>query len=242
MKARNGLQQIWQELSATIGDPLMKAVPLAGDIEQLPQLDVDAALNSILNDSPEIRRAQAGIAQAEASLNRAQVEKIPDLELLGGLRNNRELLEVGQKPVGLEGIFSVGVKIPIFDRNQGGVQAAHAELTEAQREADRVRLSLRVRLSRAFKEYLNARDAAVQYKTAMLPRAEKAYDMYLIRFRQMAAAYPQALIAQRTLLDLQDEYNDTLALAWSRAIEIRGLLLTGALENVDSASGMKENE
>jgi len=241
VRARNELQQIWQELTATVGDPSMKPVTLAGDVEALPNLQRDAALNALLQESPEIKAAETGIARAEASLNRARVEKIPNLDFRGGVRYNRELLEVGEQPVGLEGFFDVGVRIPLFDRNQGGVQAARAELTQAQREADRVRLSLRARLSRTFKEYIDARDAAERYKIAMLPRAQKAYDMYLIRFRQMAAAYPQALIAQRTLLELQEEYSNTLATAWAKAIEIRGLLLTGGLENSDLSSPDKEN-
>jgi len=33
----------------------------------------------------------------------------------------------------------------------------------------------------------------------MIPRAQKAYDLYLNNFRQMAAAYLQVLIAQRNL-------------------------------------------
>jgi cobalt-zinc-cadmium efflux system outer membrane protein len=161
------------------------------------------------------------------------VEKIPNLDILGGLRYNRELLEVGQRPVGLEGFFDVGVRIPLFDRNQGGVQAARAEVTSAERNVERVQLALRSRLAVAFREYLDAREAAMRYQTAMLPRAQRAYDLYLISFRQMAASYPQALIAQRTLFQLQDEYNDTLAIAWTKATEIRGLLLMG-LDNMES--------
>ncbi len=234
ISARNELDQAWRQLAATAGDPLMKPAPLAGDIEQLPDLDLDASLSSLLRDSPEIKSAQTGVARAESALSRAQSEKIPNLDIRGGVRYNRELLEIGQKPVGVEGFFDVGVRIPLFHRNQGGVQSARDELTAAQREVERVQLSLRFRLASAFREYLDARTAAQRYKNEMLPRAQRAYDMYLIRFRQMAAAYPQALIAQRTLIQLQAEYNETLATAWSRAIEVRGLLLTGGLESSGS--------
>ncbi len=40
----------------------------------------------------------------------------------------------------------------------------------------------------------------------MIPRAQQAYDLYLNNFRQMAAAYPQVLIAQRNLFQLQQDY------------------------------------
>ena len=57
---------------------------------------------------------------------------------------------------------------------------------------ERVKLSLRSRLAAAYREFVDARDLANRYKTVMLPRAETAYDLYMTRFRQMAAAYPQA--------------------------------------------------
>ena len=64
----------------------------------------------------------------------------------------------------------------------------------------------------------------------MLPRAETAYDLYMTRFRQMAAAYPQALIAQRTLFELQEDYSAVLSRMWAKSIEIQGMLLEGALD------------
>jgi cobalt-zinc-cadmium efflux system outer membrane protein len=42
----------------------------------------------------------------------------------------------------------------------------------------------------------------------------------------MAAAYPQVIIAQRNLFQLQEDYISTLVSAWQRAVEIQGLLLT----------------
>ena len=235
--ARNDQAQIWQQLVSAAGDPSLKLTPVTGDLEQLPELEMEAALNNLLQGSPEVKTAQTQISRAEAALERAQVEKIPNIDIRSGLHYNRELLEIGLKPVGLEGFFDVGVRIPLFDRNQGNVEAARAEVDRAQREVDRVRLSLRSRLATAFKEYLDSRDAAEKYRTGMLPRAQRAYELYLASFRQMAAAYPQALIAQRTLFQLQEDYSDVLARVWSRAIEIRGLLLLGALD----APGSMEN-
>ena len=223
--ARNELDQVWKQLAAAVGDPSLKPEPLIGDIEQLPDLDLEASLSALLRDSPEVKSAQIGVTRAESALSRAQAERIPNLDIRGGVRENRELLDAGQRPVGLEGFFDVGVRIPLFDRNQGAIQSARADINVAQKEVERVQLSLRTRLAAAYREYLDARSAAGRYKAEMLPRAQKAYDMYLARFRQMSAAYPLVMMAQRTLFQLQEEYNESLSVAWSRAIEIQGLLL-----------------
>ena len=81
-----------------------------------------------------------------------------------------------------------------------------------------------------FEQYVTALQASEAYRTEMLPRAEEAYRLYLARYREMAAAYPQVLIAQRSLLELTDEYLESLDGAWRAALTVQGLLVDGALE------------
>jgi hypothetical protein len=47
---------------------------------------------------------------------------------------------------------------------------------------------------------------AEQYRSQMIPRAEKSYRLYLQEYNNMQGAYPQALIAQRTLIPLRTDY------------------------------------
>jgi cobalt-zinc-cadmium efflux system outer membrane protein len=227
--ARNARQRTWRQLAAVVNDPSLEPTPLAGDLDQLPALEQEAALQTIFKESPELRAASTGIARAELALRRAQVEKIPDLTISGGVRYNRELLETGAggrpRPVGREGFFDVGVEIPLFNRNQGNVAAARADLERSRLELERGKLALRARLAAAYKEYQDAAAAAERYRTIMIPKAAQAYEMYLASFRRMAAAYPQALVAQRNLFQLQDDYVKALVSGWQRAIEIQGLLL-----------------
>ena len=63
-----------------------------------------------------------------------------------------------------------------------------------------------------------------------IPRAQRAYDLYLTRFRQMAASYPQALIAQRTLFQARADYVNALVDVWRNAVQLQGLLLMGGLD------------
>ena len=48
--------------------------------------------------------------------------------------------------------------------------------------------------------------------------------MYAANFRQMAASYPQVLAAQRSLIQLEDDYVGQLITAWRAAVEMEGLL------------------
>jgi cobalt-zinc-cadmium efflux system outer membrane protein len=228
--ARTALERTWRELAAVVGKPSLQPAPLAGNLDEVPKLDFEKASVVLFGESPEIKSSELSVAREEAALRRAKVEKTPDIVARGGLRYNRELLEQGGRPVGLEGFFDVGMEIPFFNRNQGNIAAAKANLERARGDVERVKLSLRLRLARAYKQYQDSLTRVEKYHTQMIPRAQKAYDLYLASFRQMAAAYPQVLIAQRNLFQLHERYISDLITTWQSAVEITGLLLTGGLE------------
>ena len=67
--------------------------------------------------------------------------------------------------MGLEGFFDVGFEIPFFNRNQGNVGAARANLDRAEHDVQRVKLSLRMRMARVYNEYQDAFLTADRYRT-----------------------------------------------------------------------------
>src|SRR5215468_8865778 len=234
--AENRQDQVWQQLGAVLGDPFLKPTCLLGDLEKgLPALEQETALATLLGGSPELKRAIAAVQRARATISRAKAERVPDLFLRGGFGHSTELLEsrnprlTGRK-TGPEGFLEVGVRLPIFNRNQGNITTAYAELEIAELEARRVELALRARMAAVFRNYRNALRVVTQYERQVLPRAKRGYQLYLAGFKQMAAAYPQMLISQRTLFQAQDTYIDALVEAWQSAIQIQCFLLTGGLD------------
>lgn len=228
--ARNTRFAAWRRLAATVGDTALTPRPLATSIDAaLPELDRDTALKQIVDHSPEVLAARADLQRTRAIVSRAQRETFPDLFLRGGLAYNRELLEAGgagaARPVGREGSVEVGVSVPLFNRNQGGIAAARAEQGRAEAEVSRLELSIELRLASLFDVYLTSLRLAEAYRDDMLPRAEEAYRLYLSRYREAAAAYPQVLIAQRTLFQLNSSYLADLEVAWRAALRIQGFLV-----------------
>ena len=227
--ARNRQERTWRQLGSVVNNPQLRPVPLAGDLESVPRLDVEQALNNIYAQSPDLRAAALNVNRAETALTRAKREVIPDLVVSGGVRYNRELLDNAglNTPIGKEGFFDIGIQLPIFNRNQGNVAAARAGVDRAKLDVDRTRLALRSHLAEVYRDYQTALTRADRYKQEILPKAQRAYDLYIANFRQLSAAYPQALMAQRNLFQLQDAYVDALTTVWERSVEIQGLLLTG---------------
>jgi cobalt-zinc-cadmium efflux system outer membrane protein len=187
-------------------------------------------VDRIVSDSPLVRQAQQEIVRAEAELKSARRESIPDLQIHAGLQQNSEPINLNPRvPVGLQGFATAGIDLPIFNRNQGNVAAGRAKLENSQAEARRVELLVRQAAQVLLQNYLSAQDKADRYRTQLIPRATRAYQLYLEKYQQMAAAYPQVLISQRTLFQLQLAYVDALQKVWTNALMLQNYALTSGL-------------
>jgi cobalt-zinc-cadmium efflux system outer membrane protein len=227
----NTLREEWRSLAAVIGQPELPLTTVAGDLEKgWPEVNEEEAVESIAKQSPAVRIADAAEARAQSVLGRAKREAIPDIQIRGGMEYNHELLGSAPFAKGWEGIAELAVQIPIFNRNQGNVAAARADIDRAGQEKMRIALTLRERAASAVDQYANARLMAVEYRDEMLPRAKKAYGLMVERYGQMLAAYPRVLDAQRKLYELQLEYIAALESVWTNGIALQGYLLTDGLE------------
>jgi cobalt-zinc-cadmium efflux system outer membrane protein len=233
----------FRSLAAVAGKPDLPLAPLAGNLEAPPPIAEDV-VEQIVRDSPSVKRAQQEAFRAEAELKSTQREAVPDLQLRGGLQQNFESLhETDGTPgvVGLQGFATIGIMLPLFNRNQGNIQAAKAEVERAQAEAARVRLSLHQTAEPFLQAILADQQAAARYKNEMLPRAQRAYELYLTKYRQMGAAYPQVIVSQRTLFQLQVAYVRVLEDLWRNTIALQNFTLSGALESPRSSGTSSTN-
>ena len=224
-------RRAWRVLAAVVGKPDLALACLEGDLEDLPQMDPEQITQTILRDSPAVKIAKLGVTRSDATLARAQHEVIPDLSLRGGYLNNREQLgTIPPTAVGSEGFVEVGVNLRLFNRNQGNIQAARADRERANLDVQRVSLVLQQLTAPILESYATSRASVDRYKTTTLPNAQRAYELYLQRYKEGAAAYPQVLIAQRTLFQLQASYIAGLEEVWTSAVTLQGLLLTDGLD------------
>ena len=231
ISAQQEQQRAWSVLAATVGQAQLPLTRLQGDLENTPALDAQQTLETILRDSPAVKIAQIGVARAEAETARARREPVPDLTLRAGYQQDRELLEpTGTNRVGGIGFAEAGINIPLFNRNQGNIATTRSDTDRARREVERVALVLRQQTAPLLQSYATSRTIAERYRTQTLPSAQKAYELYLAKYYQGGAAYPQVLIAQRTFFRLQVAYVSALENVWTSASALQGLLLTDGLD------------
>ena len=227
----NTLREEWRSLTAVIGQPDLPLTTVVGDLEKgWPDVNEEEAVEAIAKQSPAVRIADVAEGRAQSILARAKRESIPDVQLRGGMEYNNELLGSVPFAKGWEGIGEVSVEVPLFNRNQGNVAAARADIERAGQEKKRIALTLRERAASAVDQYANARLVAVEYRDEMLPLAKKAYGVMVEKYGQMLASYPRVLDTKRKLYELQIEYIAALEGLWTNGIALEGYLLTDGLE------------
>lgn len=230
-RAQREYLQAFQALAAIAGRAELPVSPLDGDLEKTPDLNAEQMVDSIVADSPTVKRAEQEVAVAEARLKDAKREAVPDLELRAGEQYNGEQVSTNPvKPVGAQSFASAGINIPLWNRNQGNVGAAKVEIERAQQEVLREQLSLRQQASTLAQSYESARFEVDRYRTELLPRASKAYELYLTKYQEMAQAYPQVLVSQRTYFQLRVGYLMALHDVWKSAVALKNYTLMGGLQ------------
>lgn len=212
-----------RRLSALLGGAELPDAPLSGDARQdLSELAWDDALGRLLAESPEIAAAEALVDRADWALARAQAQPIPNVELMAMVQHdNASQFDIAS--------VQVGLPLPLFDRNQGGIQQARAELAAAYSNLERLRLDLKRRLAAAFENYANARRRVAEYDREILRDAKESLDLVTTGYRNGEFGYLTLLTTQRTYVETNLAYLEALRQLREAIATIEGLLLTDSL-------------
>jgi outer membrane protein, heavy metal efflux system len=225
--AQNRARAAWQTLASVVGNPELPSQPLEGDLEeQRATHEWQATLQRLQTSSPEIAAAMAEIERARWAAERARVEKTPNVTVQG-LVNWRDNGIGGRS----DGSVTVGVPLPLWNRNQGGIVQAAQQAAAAERALQQLELSLQNRLAPVYERYSNALNQVTKYRTKILPAAKESLDLMRQTYQAGETGYVNLLTAQRTYSQTNLNYLESLRELRAAEAEIEGLLLSGSLEN-----------
>jgi cobalt-zinc-cadmium efflux system outer membrane protein len=216
--ARGELPATYKRLAAAAGDSGLPVGTVAGSFEGLPAYDLEQVRAAVLASHPEVGAARVGVDRAQAAVRRAEVEPIPNVSVYGAYIRQYENRSH-------DGAVGLSMPIPIWNRNQGNIRAAKAELGMAIQAVGRVENELAARVAAAYQTYAAARARAEQYRAEIIPRAEETYKLSLGAFKGGQFEYLRVIAAQRAVSEARLEYNRALGEAWRAAAELSGLLL-----------------
>ena len=146
-------------ISASLG----VSVPGADSRASGPLPDLDLLLADALAARPDVRAAELAI---EAAGQRAGLARIEYIQISGLIDANQRGLE------GAEAGPYMDIVIPLFNRNQGGVSRAEAELRRAAQQYAAVQNEISLGVRVAYEEYIGAYEALAIYHDQILPRLE----------------------------------------------------------------------
>ena len=216
---KKSLPAAYRRLAASTGVNDLPLTSVTGDLERpLPDYDLDKVKDYVLGIHPEIQTALVGIERARLALCRAEVESIPNVTVTGGyVRQNQNRSN--------DWTIGASLPIPLWNKNQGNIFAARANLGEAINEVTRVQNDLTSRLATSFTTYHAARARAETYKLAILPKAEKSLQLSQKAYHGGQFEYLRVLQAQRAIAEVRLEYVRSLGEMWRSASEIAGFML-----------------
>lgn len=216
--SRRELPAARARLAAVVGDPRLSITGIAGPFENIPHYDDATTLATVLACHPELRTARVGIERAQAAIRRAEAEPIPNLTLSTGyVRQNQNRSD--------DWVLGVSAPIPLWNRNQGNIRAAKAELGMAIQEVAKVENDLAERVAVAQRSYSAAFKMAEQYRNEILPKAEETNRLSMDAFKGGQFEYLRVIQSQRAVAESRLEYNRALGDAWKAAAELSALLL-----------------
>lgn len=222
--AEKKLRASWEQLAAVVGAPELMQTPLTGQLEpDGPLLSKNDLLAQLLSDSPELQIAHAEIARDQITIQRERREPIPNILVRSATGYNFESRTTTTD-------LSLGFRLPLFDRNQGTIRQARADLARGVAELSRIELILRQRFADAYMRYETAFEEAQNFQKETLPRAKQAFELYKKYVQKdRRAAMPQMLVAERIYSQLREDHVRSLLRLREAEVEVTGLLLTDGL-------------
>jgi len=222
-QAQSELSIAMHTLAAYWGETTSPARPLT-----LPELDLTPVptldeLQRRLDSSPQLRRSRLQVEREEAQVGLDRSQRMPDLTLIVGRQKDDE---IGHSQT----VLGVSVPIPLFNRNQGSLQASLARAEKARSELDAERLRLHQSLVTVYQRAQLSREQVRSMREDILPKAQRVFDAAVTGFEAGKFSFLDVLDAQRTLLQIRTQYIQAL---YDRYRAVADL---GRYVNVDGAT------
>lgn len=199
-----------------------KAIGELNDIAEIPELNY---LSEKALHNPSVKLYSISIDYSQKVLEFEKALRFPDLSVGAGVAHSSITREITYK-VGLE------IPVPLFDRNQGGVSEAKANLEKAIREREEAEIAITTELSETYQTMAIAFNEVIALRDNILPVAEVAFEGTGVGFRNGKYSYLEVLDAQRTLSELKSQYVETL-ITYNYAKADIERLITESLDDIN---------
>ncbi len=231
--AENRYISAWKQLAAAMSMPDMPPTELSGRSDMVaPEIRYQVALAKLMANHPDVLAARNAEAQARAKLQLETVKPIPDVDVYGTVQ--RDFTTPGMPLTTYN--MQIGVPVPIFDRNRGGIMSAQGSLVRASEQSRAVQNELTASLADAFERYETNRAQTQFYREQVLPDLARAYRGIYERHEQEPAevGFGDIVVAQQNLSTAITQYIASLNIQWTALADLTNLLQIEDLRELES--------
>lgn len=208
---------------------------VAGDLDATPATPSLSSLRAQLYRNPQLARWTTERERREAALASQRAQARPDLNLVAGPR-------VDGRGETTSAVFGFSLPLPLFNRNQGNIAAARADLSkvdEMQRAAEARAFAA---LNDAYQKAMAATREATILRRDVIPRAEEAMNLLGEGYTTGRFSQFEVFDGRRTLNEARTQEIRALAdyhkaLAEIEALTARPVELSRAIGGALKSSG-----
>jgi len=153
--------------------------------------------------TPEFARAYAEVVSATQNLKLQRANGIPDMVLTVGYSVFNDSNQHGW-------VVGVEVPLPFFDRNQGNIQKACVEQSQAWYQVEEVIRSLKEQILVVHNRLVSAFENSEMMRSEILVEATDTFNLIQTGYTNGKIEYLELLDAQNTLFEIQEKYTEIL--------------------------------
>ena len=202
-KAEQEVITAQNDLARLLGRMDAADLDVDADLNALPELVERNALLDALRNAPQMQAQEFAKMQARSSLDLARSQAVPDPTFGLGIRRFNENDSTAL-------VAGVSFPLQVFNRNQGGIAEAKANMIKADAENHAAGLALRQTAIQAWESFAASLVEAKRYQSEIIPSARKAYKQADDGYSRGAFGFLDLLDAQRVLYEVQEARLDSL--------------------------------
>lgn len=207
------------QLAAAMGVPALPIDRVLGDLRlPIPALEQQHLGSVALAQNANVRSAEIDINRNRILLDRARAEPVPNIIWQGGYQRTLSPESPNQATIGIY------ADVPIWDRNQGRIRTAGANILGAQAELGNVRNEVLGAVADAQSRYRAAQQVVVNYEQGILPDARRGVELIQAGYERGLFDILRVLQAQRALVEANLDYISAQLDRLDAAAELAGLL------------------
>jgi cobalt-zinc-cadmium efflux system outer membrane protein len=208
-----------RQVATAIGLPRADVGRIEGDLfRKLPNFDLKTLQEAVVRANARPRVVESDIARAQWTLERAVVQPIPNINLMGGY----------QRQVGIpamdQGLVQVLMAVPLFDRNHGNIRSARADSAAARADLRTIEIDLATQTAQAIATYRTSQRLVEWYEQYILPKAKETVQLTQTLYARGEVTFLSLLQAQKILTETELAFVESQADRWTSAVTIASLL------------------